>query len=250
MFGKKINKPTEAADEDQPARQQPGAPSSERRVKTLSKITAAACALAILAIGIGIYSQLSVASKASVLSEKTTTVLVSSRDIKAGEAADAAMFETANVPTSLVTSESLESANDLVGKVAITSIPKGAQIASSFFAGKGNASSLANALPSGKTAISVAVDAEKGMAGLLRQGDYVQVLSFVSATDGTSQPQEIAQKAEVLALDSQLIENSNAYTTITLSVTQAEAKDIRAAQEEGSLNFVLYSSAESVQEAR
>lgn len=234
-----------AQDIEQPARAKTGRADSEKRVKTLSKITAVACVLAIFAVGIGVYSQLNASAKASVLNEETTTVLISVRDINAGELADAAMFVTASVPKSLVISAPLYSSNDILGKVALTSIPKGTQVSTSLFAGTGNTSSLANALPGGNLAISVAVDAEKGFAGLLHQGDTVQVLSFIDASDGSAQSEVIAKKAEVIALDNQLVENTNAYTTITLSVTQSEARDIRSAQESGSLNFVLYSSADS-----
>lgn len=229
---------------DQPRRNTVAA-SSERRIKTLSKITAAACACAIIAVGVGFYSQFNASSRIAVLNEETVDVLVASRDVGIGEKADASMFSIASVPKSLVTSGSLSDSTELIGNVALFTIPSGTQVAASFFAGAGNASSLANALSRGKTAVSVSVDVEDGMSGLIRQGDVVQVLSFVGTSSDGYQSEIIAPKATVIALDSQLDTYSNAYTSITLEVSPDESSAIRAAQENGTVSFVLYSSADA-----
>lgn len=223
-----------------------GGMGSEKRVKTLSKVTAAACCVAVLAVGVGVWSQMTAAAKMSVLNEQTTGVLVASRDISTGETVDQSAFHETSVPTSLVVSGALADASGLAGEVALTPIPKGMQLSESFFAGGVNNSSLANVLASGKVAVSLSVDAEKGLSGLLRQGDTVEVLSFEDTTEGTSEPVVVCNRATVVALDALLDEPSDAYTSVTLAVSDAEAADIRAAQVESSISLILVASADSV----
>lgn len=218
----------------------------ERRVKTLSKVTAAACFVAILAVGTGAWSQMTAAAKMGVLDEQTMGVLVASRDISMGEAVDQSAFHEASVPTSLVVSGALADASELSGDVALTDIPKGTQLSENFFSGGANTSSLANALASGKVAVSLSVDAEKGLSGLLRQGDAVEVLSFEDTTEGTSEPVVVCNRATVVALDALLDKPSDAYTSVTLAVNDVEAADIRAAQAESSISLVLVAAADSV----
>ena len=106
-------------------------------------------------------------------------------------------------------------------------------------AAEGNASSLANALEPGLQAISVAVDAESGLAGLIRQGDHVDVLA-----EGNL----VVENAAVLAVDSSLYEALHEYATVTLQVAPEDALALQAVQEQASVRLVMRAAADNVQE--
>ena len=80
----------------------------------------------------------------------------------------------------------------------------------------------------GREAVSVAVDAESGMSGMLRTGDRVRVLAKDDSALGAALS-EVCASARVAALDSSLSNSEGGYSTVTLEVTPDEAETIRAA---------------------
>ena len=118
----------------------------------------------------------------------------------------------------------------VVGKTATANIPANAQVTQSNLAGEGNTTALAEALEPGFVAVSVAVNSETGVAGLVRQGDRVDVLA-----EGST----IIEDARILALDAQLSGEITQYSTVTLEVTEGQAGDIQAAQMDGAVRLAL-----------
>ena len=83
-------------------------------------------------------------------------------------------------------------------------------------------------------AASIAVNSETGVAGLVRQGDYVDVLAEGGA---------LIEGVRVLALDAQLTGDITQYSTVTLEMSVLDAGAVQAAQMDNPVRLVLNSRA-------
>ena len=115
------------------------------------------------------------------------------------------------------------------------------QLCSSSVAYSGNASKLSASIEPGYEAVSVAVDAESGISGMLRTGDRVRVLAKDDSALGAALS-EVCASARVAALDSSLSNSEGGYSTVTLEVSPDEAEAIRAASK---VTLTLPSAAEA-----
>ncbi len=123
--------------------------------------------------------------------------LVAVTYLAAGARVDAASIEVRQIPRAFIQPGALREAKEAEGQVAVAPIAPGEQILANKLATTGVA--LALAVPPGKRAIAIAVDAAGGVAGLLKPGDLVDVL--VTADEGGA-PRTFAlmQAAPVLAV--------------------------------------------------
>lgn len=201
-----------------------------------ARMLAWACAaLCALAVGAVVWAAVSVSGAASEVAEvkaTTTPAVVAVADIPAGSTIGVESLRIADVPTTLLSAGATPDIAAVIGKTATANIPANAQIAVSNLAGAGNTTALAEAVEPGKIAASVAVNSETGVAGLIRQGDYVDVLA-----EGAM----MIERVRVLALDHQLTGDITQYSTVTLEMTVEEAGAIQAAQMDNPVRLVLNS---------
>ena len=124
-------------------------------------------------------------------------VLVASGYIACGARVSAAAVEVKQVPRAFIQPGALSAPKDADGLLALAPIAPGEQILANKLTKGGVA--LALAVPPGKRAITVAVDAAAGVAGLLKPGDLVDV---VVTTDDGGAPRTslLMQAAPVLAV--------------------------------------------------
>ena len=83
-------------------------------------------------------------------------------------------------------------------------------------------------LPSRNVAISIAVDSESGLSGLIKQNDYVDILG---------NGEVIVQNVRVAALDSNLSGSVSQYATVTLEVAHAGDDPRSPVRESPSVRF-------------
>jgi|APTNR8051073442_1049403.scaffolds.fasta_scaffold07750_5 pilus assembly protein CpaB len=153
----------------------------------------------------------------------------------------------------LVQGQSSES--DLEGAVVRTRLFAGEPITSERVVHPGEQGFLAAVLEPGKRAVSVPVDATRGVAGFVFPGDWVDVVlsmkTQVSVLDGDKKEKETRYFSEtllpgvrVLGID-QLIDNTDGLArvakTATLEVTSKQAEAIAIALEIGTLSLSLHS---------
>lgn len=200
------------------------------------KMLAVSCAaLCALTVGTAIWAGANVSGAAGEVARyKATarTAVVATAAIPSGTVVGAEDVRLADVPETYLAEGAAEDLASVVGKTATANIPANAQVAQSNLAGEGNATALAEAVEPGFVAASIAVNSETGVAGLVRQGDYVDVLAEGGA---------VVQGARVLALDAQLAGEITQYSTVTLEVTAEQAADVQAAQMDGAVRLVLNS---------
>lgn len=206
----------------------------------IEKPTALACACAVLCaltVGTAVWAGLSVGAAAGEVAQyKATTrsVVVASSAIPQGTAIKPENVRLADVPETYLSEGAVADLESAVGKTTTANIAEGAQVSRSNLAGKGNATALAEAIEPGLVAVSIAVNSETGLAGLLRQGDRVNVLAEGGA---------IVQGARVLALDAQLADELVQYSTVTIEATAEQAESVQAAQMDEAMRLVLNSRA-------
>jgi pilus assembly protein CpaB len=137
-------------------------------------------------------------------------------------------------------------------------------------------SGMAYIVPEGMRAVTIAVDEVSGIAGFLQPGDYVDVLSYTTATvqvvkteqapDGTQQTTQTAQSVSTTVVAAQnvrivatgvsLTSTSNVsaegtpqigYNSVTLLLTPEDAMRVMQGSKSGVIALILRASGDHVQ---
>jgi len=126
-------------------------------------------------------------------------VLVARDDIAEGTAIDAEMLETAIVPNQYLQPQAVTSLDRITGMMVVAPIAKGEQITLSklSFTRKTAGAGLAEATPVGKRAITISVENISSLAGMIKPGDYVDVIAMVPVPVQTADGQQASQSAVI-----------------------------------------------------
>lgn len=139
----------------------------------------------------------------------TKQVLVAREDIPVATRITDSMVELKAIPVEAVHPDSFSSTEGVVGNMARYPIAAGEQVlsdrvaASSMTLPEGEELPLPYIVPEGKRAVSVSTSALIGAGGLMRPGDYVDVILTLNLGDDQI-GRIILQNLEVLALDQQV----------------------------------------------
>ena len=108
-----------------------------------------------------------------------TSVLVAKRDIPKGSTIESDMLDTAIVPNRFVQPQAATSLDRISEMISIAPISKGEQISLSKLSSsqKLSGGNLAGVTPAGKRAISIPVDSIASVSGMVRPGDYVDIIA-------------------------------------------------------------------------
>jgi pilus assembly protein CpaB len=196
-----------------------------------------------------------------------TAVLVAKEDIAKGKVIDSGMLETAILPNQYVQPQAVTSLDRISGMVVIADISKGEQVTLSKLSSPREAGggSLAMATPVGKRAITISVDNIASLAGMIKPGDYVDVMALVPVPAQTADGGQTAQAAVIPMFQNVLIlavgqevgsasklerrykeeEKKEASPLITLALTSQEANLIAFVQEQGKIRLTLRSPVDS-----
>ena len=105
--------------------------------------------------------------------------------------------------------------------------------------GRAEGARLSAALTANRQAVTVAVDAESGLAGQLRPSDRVRVVALEGAASGEAFLSTICDDVRIVSLDGDRVGGDGAYTSVTLEVSAEQADAVRAAQWAGKVSLVL-----------
>ena len=199
--------------------------------------------------------------------EKQISVLIAKKEIPKGATIDLEMLETKIVPREYLQPQAVSSPERIIGMIALLPISKGEQITLSKLTSpqQASGSSLAMATPVGKRAISISVDNISSLMGMIRPGDYVDVISLIPIPVQTPDGKQVTQVAVmplfqnvlVLAVGQELGRLSSSDTRyakeeqratsplITLALLPQEANLIAFVQEQGKIRLTLRSPADS-----
>jgi len=197
-----------------------------------------------------------------------SAVLVSKQDIPQGSVIESDMLATAIVPTKFVQPQAVSSLDRIAGMVTLAPISEGEQISLSKLTNERKASvgDLAGTTPSGKRAISIMVDNIASLSGMVKPGDYVDVLATiqipVQGADGQVTRQMVVvplfQNVLVLAVgqNTRVVSRSGSRYAqapaasgggglITLALGPQEANLIAFVQEQGKVRLTMRSPADA-----
>lgn len=207
-------------------------------------------------------------ARADIVSQaEPMRVLVATRDVPAGTAADQLVAQEyaveTEVPRMYVAEGAVASVTSLKGKVLSVPLTRGEQLTQARFKLAEDVG-LAYALPEGYVAISVPDNPARGVSGFISPGDYVmvigsfdpgeldqavtktlikkaRVLATGTETSGTVEPQGATESQSGL-LGSSSSGGTTTIQTLTLAVTPVDAERLVFAQEVGSVWYTLLSS--------
>lgn len=223
------------------------------KVSRLQKVTAGLAVIAVIAGGVAVVSEIDANNRIEEAFSGTTEVVAATKTIHAGVEISASDLAFVSVPNSTVADGAItkkdidDSSKTPVGRVATQYIAKGSQLTNASTAGKDNPESLAAAIGDGMEAVTISVDAQSGMGGMLRVNDRVKVIQPNDGSLGGDGFTVLADSVRIAALDGNFSSgsgSSDGYSTVTLEVTPEQAGKIRTA---GGLTLTLPSSADTTE---
>jgi pilus assembly protein CpaB len=177
--------------------------------------------------------------KTSVAPVSTVQVIVSKQDIPAGTELDGLItggsFTTLEIPTSAVVQGAATDLSQLQGRTTNSLILQGEQISVARLEGSEQSASINRlGIPAGYQAMTVSLEAQRIIAGIVQQGDHVAV--YATVADPKTNVQETATvvpDAQVLRLVGPTPENPGAEIIVTLALTPEDVAKVVLAQEQG-----------------
>ncbi|MGD0337001.1 MAG: Flp pilus assembly protein CpaB [Candidatus Omnitrophota bacterium] len=193
-----------------------------------------------------------------------TTVLVAKRDLPQGYIIDADSAEPKIIPGQNLQHDAATSMDRISGMMVVAPIAMGEQITQSKLTQEKTKYGLSAMTPAGKRAITINVDNIASLVGMIKPGDYVDVIANLNvpmqnqAGQQTNQPAVIPlfQNVLVLAVGQDLgatAQGAPRYAgggagespLITLALAPQEANLIAFVQEQGRIRLVLRSHADA-----
>jgi pilus assembly protein CpaB len=199
-------------------------------------------------------------------------VLVAKQDIPEGSAIDPEMLDTAVVPNQFIQPQAVTSLDRIAGMITVAPISKGEQISLSKLSSnkKSGGGDLSGVTPSGKRAISIVVDNIASLSGMIKPGDYVDVLATIQIPEQGADGQATSQMAVVPLFQNILVlavggntggtslgggsryaekeassGGGDGNSLITLALGPQEANLIAFVQEQGKIRLVMRSPADA-----
>lgn len=197
-----------------------------------------------------------------------TAVLVAKKEIPRGTAIDETMLETAIYPDKYVQPQAVTSLDRIAGMISIAPISKGEQVTLSKLSFAKQAGGLAEVTPMGKRGITISVDNISALAGMIKAGDYVDVIAMLPENVQTAEGKQATQLTTVPLFQNVLVlavgqetssqprerarrqgeiaaEKKEASPLITLALEPQEANLIAFVQEQGRIRLTMRSPADS-----
>jgi len=204
-----------------------------------------------------------------VAEHRTIKVLVAEEDIPLGaemrEITAKKLASFKEVPEKYVTSKAITSPEDINGQVLAVPVNEGEQITIDKFKYDVKAG-LSFAIPKDQVAISISVDEVKGVSGMIKAGDSVNIIATLSDTRGSLDMPDmtkiILQNVRILAVGSTIaptkgralgqktsrsgaVGSQQMKQTVTLSLTPADSEKLVFAEEKGHVWLSLLPTSET-----
>ncbi|WP_439393064.1 Flp pilus assembly protein CpaB [Bradyrhizobium sp. PMVTL-01] len=221
----------------------------------------AAGALGLIAYSMNLPNAPAPVAQAAAPAAPLTRYLVAARPLKAGTLTREEDFRADpldSVPTGAIR-DTTEDRSRLLGSLVRKNLDTGSPITSENVLLRGDRGFLASVLEPGTRAISIKVDAESGVSGLIKPGDYVDVvLTQVAANADVARralSETILQNVRIIAIDQEIVQTgqtgaaNNTATakvaqTVSLQLAPEQVKKIAVAKNLGSLSLAMRSAVE------
>src|SRR5437868_8607155 len=184
-----------------------------------------------------------------------TRYLVAARPLKPGTLTRDDDFRSDpldSVPTGAIR-DTTDDRNRLLGSLIRKNLETGTPITSENVLPRGDRGFLASVLEPGTRAISIKVDAESGVSGLIKPGDYVDVVLTQVAENANvarrALSETLLQNVRIIAIDQEIVQggaNNTANTaaakvaqTVSLQLAPEQVKKVAVAKNLGSLSLAM-----------
>lgn len=230
-----------------------GASETERqavdRLKQLSVVAAAAVVVAFVSVAFGVWRSASASAAVDAATRDQATVLVATREIRAGEVIAEADVSSQLIPQAyraqgVYLAQSAASAG-IAGARVLVDIPAGTQLSNGSIASAGSDGRIAASLSAGMEAVSISVDDETGVSGQIKPLDRVRVVSVETESGGAASVVEVCESARVLSTGGDGTGEGVSYAAVTVEVSPDQADEIRAAQSAGRVSLQLIATADA-----
>ena len=139
--------------------------------------------------------------KLAKIQSDQVSILVAAKDMPKGAALDKDSVAVMIVSKQYVQPQAATSLDRVSGMMAAVPISKGEQITlNKFISAKeaaSSGSSLAMVTPIGKRAVTISIDSISAVGGMIRPGDYVDVVAMITVPVTTTQGKQTTQVASV-----------------------------------------------------
>ncbi len=183
--------------------------------------------------------------KPEVVSATTTRIVVAKRDIAPGHVITAEDLAMTGASDEMTPDGVFFNSSELLGRVTAVALVRGQTVLAPMLAPEGSGSGLAALVPDGMRAITIEVNEFSGLAGLLRPGSRVDIISLLRDDNrGETVSRTIVQNVKVTAVGQQTSPNpSNPNegipNSVTLMTTPEEAQKLQLASQGGRPWLVL-----------
>lgn len=200
-------------------------------------------AVAIALCGVGGYLLFSAPHGNQANSETTAYLLVANQAIPPQSIVKAEQFSIEQRPVKYIPQDVLANPKEVIGRRSRIGIVAGEPLQESKLFKRGESSVSALPIPTGKRAVTVAVDEVVGVAGFLQPGSCVDVLATWDNGDGEFISKVILQRIFVLAIAQETTPPGSTKPKVTSSVTLAvvpsDAEKLILASDHGKLRLAL-----------
>jgi pilus assembly protein CpaB len=179
------------------------------------------------------------------------SVVVAKVDIQPGEKIIAEQLQSVQFPSNAVPDGTFQSADKLVGRVAVVQIAAREPVTDYKLAPEGSAGGLSAVIPEGYRAMTVKVDDVVGISGFVMPGALVDVVVVINPVENQGQQNPISkivlQNIKVLANGQNIDRPKNdrepeSVKAVTLQVLPEQAEKLALASTEGKLQLVMRNS--------
>jgi pilus assembly protein CpaB len=197
--------------------------------------------------------------------QSQTSVLIAKQDIPRGATVEPENLEIGIIPREYVQPQAVTSLDRIAGMITIAPVAAGEQLSMTKLSQPRHAGGLAEVTPVGKRAVTMIADNIASLVGMVKPGDYVDVITLLPVPIQTKEGQQTSmaviplfQNVLVLAvgrdIGGPLLKTESRYKTeqpvessplITLALSPQEANLIAFAQEQGKIRLILRSPADS-----
>lgn len=209
--------------------------------------------IAIILAGAGLFGFLALMSlnrgSKSVVAENLNEIVVAKVEVPLGSQLNPEQLTKVQYPKAITPELSFQNPEELVGRVTINAVGAREPITEFRLAPKGSLPGIGSLVPEGYRAMTVRVDDEAGVAGLLSPGMLVDVISIVRVDKGgraNTTAKVVLQNIKVLATGQNIATPKEQVTpesvkTITLLVTPQEAEKLVMSSYDTKLRLIVRS---------
>ena len=175
-----------------------------------------------------------------------TTMVIAAKQVPEGTRLTAKMLKEKTIPKDYAPAGVYKKAEQVVNQFSAVTLYSDQPIVEGQVASENTAKELTYKVPEGKRAITIAINAVSGVAGLIKPGDSVDLLlNYERVSASSNDPKEnavtILQNIQVLAvgMDLQKKEGVQAAENITLAVSPQDAELVVLSESLGKLKLTL-----------